>query len=157
MKEQPLRMFSRALLKTYQVRSARSIDLSEALMRSVKEVWKHNETMCNEGDSSEKLYLLRRGTVRVLRKDYRGRSQELAQLTAPCVIGQMGLIDGSVRSATCVAHGTVEALCVDKETFNLLMDEDSAAASAFRQQMIAVMMSDLYGCNNKLSKLMEMQ
>ena len=89
MKDQSLRVFSRALLKTYQVRSARSLDLSEALMRGVMDVWKHNEKMCEEGDNSESLYILRRGTVRVTRKDYNGQEQELAQLTALFILGQI--------------------------------------------------------------------
>ena len=155
MDAESLRVFSRALLKTYQVRSARSLDLSEALKRATERVWKHKEVLCEEGANSDYLYILRRGTVRVLRKDYEGKSQELAQLTAPCMLGQMGLIDGSVRSATCVAHGSVEVLCINRRTFESLMDEDSSAAAAFRHQVIAVMMSDLYGCNDKLSDVMQ--
>ena len=67
----------------------------------------------------------------------------------------MGLIDGSLRSATCIAHGSVETLCIDKQTFEDLMAEESTMASAFRQQVIGVMMNDLYECNHKLSGLME--
>ena len=154
MNDQSLRKFARTLLKAYQVRSARSIDLTETLRRGTTKSWKHKEIICKEGTPSDSLFILRRGTVRVTRFDYEGRNQELAILKAPCIIGQMGLIDGSTRSATCTAHGSVEALCIDLQTFEELMNEESTMASAFRQQVIGVMMNDLYECNHKLSGLM---
>ena len=154
MKDQSLRKFARTLLKAYQVRSARSIDLTETLRRGTTKSWQHQEVICKEGTPSDFLFILRRGTVRVTRYDYQGQTQELAILQAPCILGQMGLIDGSTRSATCTAQGSVEALCIDLQTFETLMDEESTMASAFRQQVIGVMMNNLYECNHKLSGLL---
>ena len=53
------------------------------------------------------------------------------------MIGQMGLVDGSLRSATCVAQGKVGAITINISTFHNILEEANSASSAFRHLLLA--------------------
>jgi len=140
------------LLRRYQVRSTRSAHLVPALRRGKLLSIGRGDVFCQQGAPSKQLFVLVSGSVRILRKDNQNKDREIATIHAPCIIGEMGLVDRSTRSATCMAHEDCTALAIDQRTFDTLMNEDSAAASAFRHQLIAVMMSDLSRTNAKLTE-----
>ena len=62
-----------------------------------------------KGESADSLYILQRGTVRVMDEDDTGRRTPLAELHAPDYFGEMGLLTGQPRGATVVAGG--DSLC----------------------------------------------
>jgi len=148
-----LRPVARTLLRTYQVRSARSRNLAMALAKGSLCSWNNDEVICKEGDPSSCMFVILKGSVRVLKKDIKGAEQELAVLPAPSMIGQMGLVDGSLRSATCVAVDEVGALSIDHDMFNEILTEASPAGSAFRHLLLSTMMSQLSSANQKIRDL----
>ena len=153
MDAESLRPVARTLLRTYQVRSARSRNLALALAKGSLCSWNNDEVICKEGGPSSSMFVILKGAVRVLKKDIKGEEQELAVLPAPSMIGQMGLVDGSPRSATCVAVDEVGALSIDHEVFNELLTERSPAGSAFRHLLLSTMMSQLSSANQKIRDL----
>lgn len=150
-----LRVVARDLLRAYQVRSTRSRNLASAIERGVEKIWQQGELLCVEGTPSDTMFVTVEGSVQVLKKDPSGESKELAMIPAPSMIGQMGLVDGSNRSATCRASNVVKAIIIDKTTFNALLQETSAEGSAFRHLLISTMMGQLNGANSKISKLID--
>ena len=71
------------------------------------------------------------------------------------MIGQMGLVDGSARSATCRAASAIKGILISKQTFNSLLQEQSPEGSAFRHLLISTMMGQLSSANEKISGLVD--
>ena len=86
---------------------------------------------------------------------YNGTEKELAVIPAPSMIGQMGLVDGSARSATCRAASAIKGILISKQTFNSLLQEQSPEGSAFRHLLISTMMGQLSSANEKISGLVD--
>ena len=96
-----LRPIARSLLRSYQVKSSRSADLATALMRGKACSWEEGNKLCVEGDDAADMFIILKGKIRVSRKSPSGEDKVLVILEAPTMIGHMGLVDGSTRSATC--------------------------------------------------------
>lgn len=60
-----------------------------------------------EGDASKKMYFIIEGTVKVFRKNYKGRPENICELSAPNYFGEMSIIDGGPRSASVEAKTKV--------------------------------------------------
>jgi len=150
-----LRPVARTLLRTYEVRSARSNDLAAAMVKGKLTSWSDGTTICTEGDPSDDMYIILKGNVQILRNDATGSPRELAVLQAPTMIGQMGLVDGSLRSATCMAQGKVGAISISLATFQAILKEATKAGAAFRHLLLASMNKQLFTANEKIRKLIE--
>jgi CRP-like cAMP-binding protein len=155
MKPEDLRPVARQLLRTYQVRSTRSRNLALALAKGDITTWNQGDVLCNEGEPSNSMFVTIEGEVQVLKRDAFGVPKELAVIPAPSMIGQMGLVDGSSRSATCVAHSTIKGITISKIVFNALLQEQSPEGSAFRHLLISTMMGQLSSANVKISGLVD--
>lgn len=155
MKPEDLRPVARQLLRTYQVRSTRSRNLALALAKGDITTWNQGDVLCNEGEPSNSMFVTIEGEVQVLKRDAFGVPKELAIIPAPSMIGQMGLVDGSSRSATCVAHSTIKGITISKIVFNALLQEQSPEGSAFRHLLISTMMGQLSSANVKISGLVD--
>lgn len=148
-----LRPIARKLLRTYQVRSARSRALADALAKGSQAAWKSDDVICEEGAPSDSMFVLLKGMIRVTRKDVNGEERELALIPDPSIIGQMGLVDGSNRSATCVAVEDAITINLSRDNYNELMDEPTPAGSAFRHLLLSTMMGQLSTANQKIRDL----
>jgi len=89
--------------------------LSSRELRTVQKLvyvrhYADGETIFSTGDPSLGMYIIRSGTVHILREIPEAQSKLIAALTAGEFFGEMGLIDDSPRSATAVAHGNTEAI-----------------------------------------------
>lgn len=155
MKPEELRPVARTLLRTYQVRSTRSRNLALALGKGQSKVWSQGDLICAEGGPSDSMFVTMEGSVQVLKKDASGKEKELAVIPAPSMIGQMGLVDGSARSATCKADSAIKGILISKQTFNALLQEQSPEGSAFRHLLISTMMGQLTSANEKISGLVD--
>ena len=76
-----------------------------------------------QGDSAADLYIVRSGTVRIVRTTDAGEIVELATLGAGEVFGEMGLFAPGPRSATAVASGEVEIEVIDRPAFLASIDD----------------------------------
>ena len=155
MNTETLRPIARTLLRSYEVRSARSSDLAEAIIKGKPISWNPGDVLCTEGDKSDDMFIILKGSVRIMRNDADGKPRELAILQAPTMIGQMGLVDGSVRSATCIAKDSVGALSIDINTFRNILEDATSGSSAFRHLLLASMNMQLSTANGKIRKLIE--
>ena len=155
MQTDDLRIVARKLLRTYQVRSTRSRNLALALGKGQEKLWSQGDLMCGEGQPSDSMFVTMEGSVQVLKRDSNGIEKELAVIPAPSMIGQMGLVDGSSRSATCRAASPIKGILISKQTFNSLLQEQSPEGSAFRHLLISTMMGQLSSANEKISGLVD--
>ena len=71
-------------------------------------------TIISAGDTTDSLFVIISGRLKVMMSDDEGREVILAILTANEFFGEMGLLDDSSRSATVVALEACELLSLSK-------------------------------------------
>ena len=144
---------ARALLRAHRTRAVTPTDLADALAVGRTFTLSEGEVLCKEGSPSEALYVLLSGEIQVLRRDPSGELRELAVLAAPALVGHMGLVDGSPRSATCVAVGSVQTLRLSRVDFDELLKQTTAASAALRHLLLSSLIHQLSAANEKVREL----
>ncbi len=87
-----------------------------AKMAVRRKVVRHT-TIVRVGDSTDSIFVIVSGSAKVLNRDEEGREVILSLLAAGECFGEMGLIDGSPRSADVVANESCELLVISKADF----------------------------------------
>jgi CRP-like cAMP-binding protein len=150
-----LKPIARKLLRTHRVHGVRPEDLASALASGRPRRASDGERLCSEGEPSESMFVLLKGSVQVLRKDDRGDERQLAVLQAPALVGHMGLVDGSARSASCVARGEIGCIQMKRETFQRLLDEPTAGGAALRRLILASLIGQLTSANTRIQEMIK--
>lgn len=86
------------------------------------------EAIFEENGPEGHFFVLTVGTVEVHKKVLPRRSQTLAEMSAPTVVGEMGLLTDPKAAASVVAKTSVEAYGIKREDFLRMLDENSIAA-----------------------------
>jgi len=86
------------------------------------------KTICAEGDSSDRMFIVDDGEVEVLKKGQTGAAITITTLQSGDVAGIMSLFEQEPRSATLKAKGAVELWEIDNATFKLLLGNHPALA-----------------------------
>ena len=146
---------ARALLRSHSARGVRPDDLATALATGQPRRIEDGVLLCREGEPSDALFVLLRGHVRVTRKDSEGADRELAIIAAPALIGHMGLVDGSARSATCTAQGQSTLLSIDARSFRRLLGRPDNAGAAMRNLILTSLIQQLTTANAKVRDLLQ--
>jgi len=110
--------------------------------------------ICQEGDKGDTLFILLEGRVRVLKRDPRGEERELTTLKAPALLGHMSLIDGSARSATCLAAGEARVVSMSRRVYEHRINEIGPAGTALRRLLLSSLTQQLVRGNAQLSDLL---
>lgn len=77
-----------------------------------------------EGDPTDSLYMIISGRLKVMMGDAEGKEVILALLGPGEIVGEMGLIDDSPRSATVIAIEPSELLSISKREFHKCLAEN---------------------------------
>ena len=108
--------------------------------------------MFRQGDAADGCYIVAEGRVRVaLGND--GEGEQLAMLGGGEVIGQMALLDGGKRSATCTALEPTTVLYLGRDEFDLLCRGGSSFALKFLDALTRMLVSQLRYANRRLLAL----
>lgn len=95
-----------------------------ARMAVVRKFPRHR-TIVHAGDSTDSLFVIVRGSVKVLSRDVEGREVILTFLGEGECFGEMGLIDGAPRSADVVAFDACELLEISRADFTRALTENA--------------------------------
>lgn len=95
----------------------------------------------HEGEPGDVMYVLIRGEAEIVMA---GLPMELCK--SGDIVGELAMVDGSIRSATVVAHTDCEFAVIDKKRFEFLVDE----APRFAIDVMRVMADRLKQCNLRL-------
>jgi CRP-like cAMP-binding protein/ferredoxin len=79
------------------------------------------QVVCRQGDTADSFYLIRIGFVKVS-EQRPGGEMILAYLGRGGFFGEIGLLTGSPRTATCAALDHVEVVRIAREDFQLMLD-----------------------------------
>lgn len=96
--------------------------------------YQDRDLIVQQGESSSAMYVVQEGQVEVFRVTD-GREVSLVILPAGEPFGEMGLVDGEVRSASVRAVSPARVLTVDKKTFLRRVHEDPAVAFRIMQKL----------------------
>lgn len=94
------------------------------------------EQVVRVGEAAEALLILLTGRAKVTNVDEEGREIILAWLGPGEFFGEMGLIDGSARSANVVAVEPCELLSIGKQEFQRCMQENFDVAQKLMQILV---------------------
>lgn len=87
------------------------------------------EVIFKEGDAGNFMCILQYGNVSVQRVDLDGNQVEVALLRKGRSFGEMAVIDGERRSATCVAATEVQFVSLGKDSLDKMMAEAPRVAA----------------------------
>jgi signal-transduction protein with cAMP-binding, CBS, and nucleotidyltransferase domain len=89
-------------------------DLQRLAKKSRSYSYNMGDVIINEGDRDGRLFILTSGKVDIIKSYRTNKAKRLRTLSAPGYFGEMALIDDMIRSATVVARGKVQALCLEQ-------------------------------------------
>jgi small-conductance mechanosensitive channel/CRP-like cAMP-binding protein len=97
------------------------------------------EAICKQGDPGSTFYIIKSGLigVKVKGKGPDDVEVEVAKLQPGSYFGEMSLLTGDVRTSTCTALEDSELLCLDRETFAVLLQENPPVAQAMSDILAA--------------------
>ncbi len=101
------------------------------------------------GESTDSLYIMLSGRAKVTNTDEEGREIILAWLGPGEFFGEMGLIDGSPRSANVVAAEACELLLLSKDAFQRCLQENFEVA----QKLMKILVVRLRDADRKIESL----
>lgn len=81
------------------------------------------ETIFKEGDAGMFMCVVHSGNVSVRKASESGQPVEMAKISHGRALGEMAVLDGERRSATCVAISDCELLTLSKESMDKMLEE----------------------------------
>lgn len=101
------------------------------------------------GEVTDSLYILLSGRAKVTNTDEEGREIILAWLGPSEFFGEMGLLDGSPRSANVVAAEACELMFLSKDAFQTCLQENFQVA----QKLMKILVQRLREADRKIESL----
>lgn len=99
--------------------TSREVDVLASLFHPKD--WEKGETLFSEGEQCQAFYFVLTGEVKIFKKDKNRQYKEIATVGDRSILGEMGFLERSLRSATAIAekpstgiglfHGDFERLC----------------------------------------------
>ncbi len=112
------------------------------------------EAIFEEGGPEEWLFVLTSGAVEVHKQILPSRSQTLAEMAAPTVVGEMGLLTEPRAAASVVAKTSVEAHGIRREDFLRMLDANSIAACKVVYEIGCTLAERMAGTDHSISEIL---
>jgi CRP/FNR family transcriptional regulator, cyclic AMP receptor protein len=131
--------------------SARERNILAAVfrLRSLKD----GATLCREGDRGASFFIVAKGVIEVHKELPNEQREKLAEIGRNNLIGQVALIDGKPRSATCLAKGASLVLECARDDFDRLFQAGSPFAFKIIDQVVIDLSKRLREANLQLHEL----
>ena len=109
----------------------------------------------HEGDSGDFMLLVLSGNVEIVKKDVRGLAQIMATAGPGKTLGEMSLIDGEPRFASCVALDVVEVAVLDRESLSRIIAEEPRIGVKLMMELLMLLNQRLRSVSAQLMDCME--
>lgn len=113
-------------------------------------VYRRGETILKEGSVGRDLYVLKSGSVSILKRGPEDEPRVLARLEPCAPFGEMSLIDRQPRSASVVASEDTELLVLDGDEFLRFLDSDPATAARVYRALASIFCQRLRASNERM-------
>ncbi|MBI2899909.1 MAG: mechanosensitive ion channel [Planctomycetes bacterium] len=97
------------------------------------QLFARGEVIFRQGEPGSTFHIVKSGVIAVIIKGVDGVEAEVAQLKAGQYFGEMSLLTGDARSSTCKALEDTELLCLDRDSFAVLLRENPPIAQAISE------------------------
>ena len=120
---------------------------------AIEKDYKPDEIICREGEPGECLYVIKSGLVRITKTTPAGDQKVLSRLGPRSFFGEMSLIDKQPRSASAVADNKSTLYCIQKNSMDKLLKNNSIAAHKVIYAFARVMCYRLRKMNEEFVKI----
>lgn len=110
------------------------------------------QRLCTQGTASDCLFIIEEGEGAVQVTDAQGRTREVSRIGAGEVLGELGLVDGQVRSADVVALSAVRAYRIDRAQFDQMRAAMNPAAYKMLRRIALTVSARLREINSAISE-----
>lgn len=144
----------RSILNTVEIFSdlaGEEIDILMCRMKQVK--CRKDQTLFQEGDAGDELFLILEGTVRISVKLPDGNELTLAEIGEGNFFGEMSIIERAPRSATCRAKEDGSFLSLHAEDFYDLIRRHPVTAMKIMYRMLNIVSRRLMNTGSLLSEM----
>ncbi len=122
-------------------------------LRFDKRSAKAGEKIFARGDSGDELFLVRKGSVRIMLPLDNGKARHLGSFGRGDFFGEMAFLDGDARSADAIAFNDVELFVISRKTFDAIAEEHKKVALNLMEGLASVLASRLRYTNVELQAL----
>jgi SulP family sulfate permease len=122
-------------------------------LRFEKRAIKTGEKIFARGDAGDELFLIRKGSVRIVLPLDNGKTRHLSSFGRGDFFGEMAFLDGDARSADAIAFTDVELFVISRKTFDALAEEHKKVALNLMEGLASVLASRLRYTNVELQAL----
>lgn len=113
------------------------------------------KTIFQEGDPGSYMCLLVSGQVEIIKSDQEDRQHQMLLITRGKTIGEMSIIDGEPRSATCIAEQDSVLLLLTKDCYNRIIHERPGLAVQIVSKLAKLMSQRLRGVSGQLVEFLQ--
>lgn len=113
------------------------------------------QAIISEGDTHDFLVVLLDGMVDVIKRDREGQAKRIAVVVAGQSLGEMSMIDGEPRFATCVAVEPTTFAELSRSEIQLLLDTQPKLAAKIMLKLIFLLAGRLRQTSVKLVNAIE--
>lgn len=110
-----------------------------------------------EGEGGDFMLMLIEGKVEVLKRDRWKIPQLMAVIEAGKTLGEMSMIDGEARFATCVAAEPTVVAVLDRENLARIIVEQPMLGAKILMQLVLMLSQRLRSTSGRLLQLMDEQ
>ena len=108
-----------------------------------------------EGEGGDFMFLLLEGRVNVQKRDKGNTPQLLAMLDAGKTVGEMSMIDGEPRFATCVAVEPVTVAVLDRESLARIIVEQPMLGAKILMELVLMLSQRLRATSDRLIGMLD--
>jgi CRP/FNR family transcriptional regulator, cyclic AMP receptor protein len=108
-----------------------------------------------EGQVGDFMVLILNGAVEIVKKNQRGLPERIAAAGPGKTLGEMSLIDGEPRFASCIALGDVEFAVLDRTSLSLLITEHPRVGVKLMMELLMLLNQRLRMVSAQLMECME--
>ena len=102
-----------------------------------------NATIIKEGDIGSFLVIVLTGAIRVVKRAATGESKEVALVGPGAFLGEMSLIDGKPRFASCISAEPADLAVLPRENLTALMLDNPRLAQKLLMMLLRLMATRL--------------
>ena len=108
-----------------------------------------------EGDGGDFMFLIIEGTVEVRRRDRWGAPQAIAVVDPGKTLGEMSMIDGEPRFASCVAVETAVIAVLDREALARIIVEQPMLGAKILMELVLMLSQRLRATGARLVEVLD--
>lgn len=103
-----------------------------------------------EGDPGSYMCLLVKGEVEIFKCDQEGKPHRIVQIQRGKTVGEMSIVDGEPRSATCIASQPSVLLLLTKDSYNRMIHDRPVLAVHILSKLAKLVSQRLRGVSGQL-------